>query len=171
MLEITALQQALGERSRYPINLIEAPLLTDGSTAELSVVTNLNASRELTARAVGIEDHRIAAAASAGRTGTGIEPVVVSPGEAPVREVVAESKEVEITALPALVQHDLNPGPFLTTAHATTHDPDSGIDNTAIMRCWIKGKRRMSLNAYASSHNAYNIAKYCTRGPPCPVVY
>jgi UbiD family decarboxylase len=169
--DITALQQALGERSRYPIIHIEAPLLADGGKAGMSVVTNLNASRELTARAVGIDDHRYAAAAYAGRTGSGIEPVVVSPSEAPVREVVAKGKDVDLTALPALVQHDLDPGPYLTAAHATTRDPDSGIDNTAIQRCWIKGRRRMSHYAYAASHNARNIAKYWARGEPCPVAY
>ncbi len=101
--EITALQEALGERSRYPIIHIEQPLLADGGGAEMSLVTNLNASRELTARAIGIADHRYAGAAFAGRIGAGIEPVVVSPDAAPVREVVAQGKDVDLTALPALV--------------------------------------------------------------------
>ncbi len=169
--EVTALQEALGERSRYPIIHIEQPLLADGGGADMSLVTNLNASRELTARAIGIADHRYAGAAFAGRIGTGIEPVIVSPDAAPVREVVAQGKDVDLTALPALVQHSLDPGPYLTAAHATTRDPETGIDNCAIQRCWIKGKRRMSHMAYAASHNARNIAKYWAKGEPCPVAY
>jgi len=169
--EITALQHAFEERGRYPIIHVPAPILADGSTSELSLVTNLNASRTLTAAAVGIEDHRYAARATAERAGSGIEPVMVDPGDAPVREVVEQGDAVDLTRLPALVQHDRDPGPYLTAAHATTRDPESGIDNTAIQRCWVKGPRLMSHMAYASSHNQANIKKYWARGEPCPVAY
>jgi UbiD family decarboxylase len=169
--EITALQHAFEERGRYPIIHVAAPSLADGTSSAFSLVTNLSASRELTAAAIGIDDHRFAARAAAERAGAGIDPVIVDPAHAPVREVVEEGEAADLTRLPALVQHDLDPGPYLTAAHATTRDPDSGIDNTAIQRCWIKGPRRMTHVALAASHNAANIKKYWARGEPCPVAY
>jgi UbiD family decarboxylase len=70
-----------------------------------------------------------------------------------------------------LKQHTNDPGAYLTAAHATTYDPDTGVDNTAIQRCWIKGKRRMSWYPYPASHNTRNLRKFWSRGQDCPVVF
>ena len=69
--EVTALQHALEERGLYPIIHVPAPTLPDGRTSEIGLVTNLGASRELAAAALGIADHRNAAADYAARAGAG----------------------------------------------------------------------------------------------------
>lgn len=169
--EVTALQHALQERDLFPIIRVESPVLATGAVSEIELVTNLSASRALCAAAVGLEDHREAARTYAERSGAGIDPVTVGLEDAPVREVVIEGDEADLRALPALTQHRLDPGPYLTAAHATTRDPDSGIDNTAIQRCWIKAPRLMSYFPYPASHNARNLRKYWARGEPCPVAF
>lgn len=70
-----------------------------------------------------------------------------------------------------LTQHEREPGPYLTAAHATTFDPDSGIDNTAIQRCWVKSARSMTYFPYPSSHNARNLRKFHARGEPAPIAF
>jgi len=167
--DITALQYALGARERFPVVHVPEPRLADGRISELELVCNLTASRALTARALDILDHRAAAAAYATRTAQAIEPVMVAPEDAPVREIVDD--DADLTALPAVTQHVLDPGPYLTSAHATTTDPDTGVDNTAIQRCWIKGPRRMLYFPYPVSHNARNVRKFWARGEPCPVAF
>lgn len=169
--EITALQHELDARGRYPVIVAEKPVLPDGEVAEIPVVTNVNASRVRTAAAVGLNDHRRAAAWFAGRTAAGFPPVTASPDTAPAREVVLQGNAVDLTRLPALTQHDHDPGPYLTAARATTVDPETGIDNTAIQRCWIKGPRRMSWFPYPASHNMANLKKFWARGEPCPVAF
>ncbi len=169
--EITALQYALEAEGRLPVIRIDEPVLSGGGVSAMPVVTNLTASRALTAQALGIADHRIAARAYAERTGAPIPPEVVAPAKAPVQEVVLEGGEADLTALPALVQHVTDPGPYLTAAHATTRDPETGIDNTAIQRCWIKGARLMSWYPYPVSHNARNLRKYWDQGEDCPVAF
>lgn len=166
---ITAVQVALEERGRRPIVLVERPILPDGTRSDLDVVCNLTASRAVTASALGLDDHRQAARALAARAGSPIEPIVVD--QAPVQEVVARGEAADLTRLPALVQHAMDPGPYLTAAHATTFDPDSMIDNTAIQRCWIKGKRLMSYFPYPVSHNARNMRKFWARGEACPIAF
>lgn len=169
--EITALQYALEAAGRRPIVHVEHPRLPDGRTSEIGVVTNLTASRALTARALGIADHTQAARAFAERTGSPIAPIVVARRDAPVQEVLIEGSRVDLGLLPALQQHVMDPGRYLTAAHATTVDPETGIDNTGIQRCWIKGPRRMSWYPYASSHNFRNLQKYWARGEACPVAF
>ncbi len=56
--ELTALQHALDERREFPILMARQLSTLDGRPSPIPVVTNLTASRELTARALGIPDHR-----------------------------------------------------------------------------------------------------------------
>ena len=169
--EITALQYALEKQNRRPIIVIDKPVLADGRVSSLSVVCNLTASRALVAKSLGINDHRTSASIYAKRTGNPISPVILTSDTAPVQEIVVEGDAVDLTALPAVKQHSFDPGPYLTAAHATTYDPDTGVDNTAIQRCWIKGKRRMSYYPYPASHNNRNMRKFWAKGQDCPVAF
>ena len=155
--ELTALQHALDARGEFPILVARDVARLDGRRSTIPVVTNLTASRELTARALGITDHRETARWFATRTQGGIDPVVLSRAEAPVQQVVLQGEEANLMHLPVLTQHELEPGPYLTAAHATTCDPDSGVDNTAIQRCWVQGPRRMTYFPYPTTHNARNL--------------
>jgi 2,5-furandicarboxylate decarboxylase 1 len=168
---VTALQYALEAHGRRPILRIDRPRLHDGRVSEIPVVCNLTASRAITARALGIADHRETARIFSGRTAAPVAPVAVEPALAKVREVVVEGDAIDLRALPVLMQHVLDPGPYLTAAHATTFDPETKVDNTAIQRCWIKGPRRMSWYPYPASHNARNLRKFWAKGEPCPVAF
>jgi 2,5-furandicarboxylate decarboxylase 1 len=169
--EVTALQHALDAQQRYPILVARSMRGLNGARTTMPLVTNLTASRVLTAHALGLQDHRANAAWFAGRTAAGIAPVVVATGDAPVQECVRRGDEADLTQLPLVVQHEGEPGPYLTAAHATTYDPDSGVDNTAIQRCWVLGPRRMTYFPYPSSHNARNLRKFWARGEACPVAF
>lgn len=169
--ELTALQHELDRQGRFPVVLARQPRDGNLGFAGIPVVTNLTASRQLTAAALGIPDHRHTAAWFAGRSANGIDPVVVQPQSAPVRDVVWQGSEANLARLPILTQHQLEPGPYLTAAHATTYDPDTGIDNTAIQRCWVLGERRMTWFPYPTTHNMRNLRKFWARGEPCPVAF
>jgi 2,5-furandicarboxylate decarboxylase 1 len=168
--DLTALQHELDARGLYPVLFAPGMASLDGAPSSIPVVTNLTASRELTARALGIGDHRQTAAWFAARAAGGIDPVVVERRAAPVQEIVRES-DADLMTLPVLTQHELEPGPYLTAAHATTFDPDSGVDNTAIQRCWVQAPRRMTFFPYPTTHNARNMRKFWARGEPCPVAF
>lgn len=169
--EITALQYTLEKEGRRPIVVVDKPVRADGLTADIPVVTNLTASRAIVAKALGINDHRTAAPIYAQKTGSHIAPEIVSSDNAPVHDIVLEGDEADLTILPALTQHLTDPGPYLTSAHATTYDPETKTDNTAIQRCWIKSKSRMSYFPYPASHNNKNMRKFWARGEDCPVVF
>jgi 2,5-furandicarboxylate decarboxylase 1 len=169
--ELTALQHALDARGEFPILMARQVEALDGQPSSVPVVTNLTASRALTARALGIDDHRETARWFASHTQGGIDPLVVSRDVAPVQQVVLMGEEASLHRLPILTQHELEPGPYLTAAHATTFDPDTGVDNTAIQRCWVKGPRQMTYFPYPTTHNSRNLRKFWARGEPCPVAF
>lgn len=169
--ELTALQHTLDRAGRFPILLANRVASLAGEPSRIPVVTNLTASRDLTARALGIPDSRAAASWFARRSATSIAPLVVQRSEAPVQQVIWRGAEASLLRLPVLTQHELEPGPYLTAAHATTVDLDSGIDNTAIQRCWVQSARRMSWFPYPASHNMRNLRKFWLRGEPCPVAF
>lgn len=169
--DLTALQHALDAERRHPIVVARKVATLSGKPSSIPVVTNLTASRELTARALGILDHRHTARWFAERTRASIAPRVVSRAEAPVQQVVREGAQASLYDLPVLTQHEHEPGPYLTAAHATTFDPDTGVDNTAIQRCWVMAPQRMSWFPYPSSHNARNLRKFHARGEAAPVAF
>jgi UbiD family decarboxylase len=167
--EITALQHVLSKSRNYPVIHVREPRLADGRASTFGVVTNLCASRMLMAKLLGLDDHRQSAAAFAQRTTSTIDPLPIASTEAPVHEVMVEDEEVDLYQLPALRQHVYDVGHYITAGHCTTRDPDTGIDNTSLQRCWIKAPRLMSVYPYPASHNARNIEKYWARGQPCPI--
>ena len=168
---ITALQYQLDRRGLYPPVVIHRPLREDGTEAKMPVVTNLTAARSLIADALGLDDHRQNAEFYGMRTGNPAPPVTLATDEAPVQAVLLEGSQADVTQLPGVWQHELDPGPYLTAAHATTFDPDTGIDNTAIQRCWLKSPRRMSYFPYPGTHNDRNMRKFWARGEPCPIAF
>ena len=167
--EITAIQFGLDRAGRCPVLYVTNPVLEDGSTSSIPVVTNLLASRRVAASVLGVDNHRTAARDLAGRMGAPVEPFRVARNEAPVATREVRGEKVDLRKLPALVQHDLDPGPYLSAAHATTWDPDTGVDNTAIQRGWIHGTRELRFFPYPSSHNWANIQKWWARGEDAPV--
>lgn len=168
---ITALQYELDRRHCYPPVVIHQPQREDGSIADIPVVANLTASRELVAEALGLADHRHNAEFYGSRTGAPQDPDIVAVGTAPVQAVVTEGSKVDVTRLPGVWQHELDPGGYLTAAHATTYDPDSGVDNTAIQRCWLRTPRRISYFPYPFTHNYRNMTKFWDQGEPCPIAF
>ena len=167
--EITALQHAMASRSANPAIYVRQPKLADGSISDMPVLTNLFASRELSARALGIDDHRRSASALAELSSRAIDPVVVAEDDAPVREVIAVGGDANLLTLPALRQHEGDAGHYVTCGHVVTYDPVTGIDNMGIQRLWVRSERLMGCYMLETSHNMVNLHKFWTKGEPCPV--
>ncbi len=99
--EISALQRKLDAEKRYPIMIIEKPILDNGDVSRFPLVTNLTASRELCAETLGIHPQRVAMEYR-DRVANRIDPVMVSRDEAPVKEVIETGGEVDSIEIPHL---------------------------------------------------------------------
>jgi 2,5-furandicarboxylate decarboxylase 1 len=166
--EITALQRKLDALKKYPIIIIQRPILDNGKESPFPVVTNLAASRQLCAEILGVDPRRVAMDYAA-KVADRIAPVVVPRDEAPVKQVLERGEEVNLLKFPILTHNYMDPGPYICAGFVTCVDPYTGIDNTSLQRIWVKHPRRTGYWAAVSSHNMQNILKWWKRGKNMPV--
>jgi 2,5-furandicarboxylate decarboxylase 1 len=166
--EITALQRKLDSMRKYPVMIVERPILDDGRESPYPVVTNLTASRELCASMLGIDPRRVAMDYAA-RVNRRVEPIKVDKSGAPVKAVREKDGEVNLLKFPILTHNYMDPGPYIGTGFCTTYDPDSGIDNTCLQRIWVKSGRRTGYWPAIVSHSMRNLEKWWARGEDMPI--
>jgi 2,5-furandicarboxylate decarboxylase 1 len=166
--EITALQRKLDSLRKYPVIIVERPILDNGEESAYPIVTNLTASRELCAAILGIDPRRVAMEYGA-RVAHRIDPVKVPKEEAPVKEIKETGEEVNLLKFPIQTHNYMDPGPYIGTGFVTTYDPDTGIDNTALQRIWVKSPRRTGYWPAIVTHNKRNVEKWWARGEDMPM--
>jgi len=99
------------------------------------------------------------------------QPLVVTRKEAPVKEIIKTGEEVKLGDLPAPVHHELDPGHYLSAGFFTVYDPDTGLDNSALHRGWIKGPREIRVCLTEATHAAYIFRKYEKLNEAMPAAY
>lgn len=169
--EVTALVMKLEKLRRYPVLVFHKLRTLDGGLSCYPLVTNLFASRTRCARLfnstferAAIDFYRLAGQAPR-------EPVIIGPAEAPVKEVVKKKEEADLFEFPALIHHRGDPGQYFTAGYFTCFDPDSGIDNSALHRGWIKDKRELRCYLTPHSHCRYIFDKFAAKKKEMPVAF
>jgi UbiD family decarboxylase len=150
---------AAGELRRHaePISLRDVVRITESSDeailfeqpagCDTALLANAMGSRRRWAIALGVEPSQIIHEISA-RLGRPIEPVLVDDG--PVREVVQVGDDVDVTRLPAYLQHALDGGPYISAAMDVTRS-ESGRYNTGVRRLMLRGPRETGVDVVAPS--------------------
>ena len=162
--EVSALVAKLArERRRRPVLLLEN---VKGSA--LPVVTNLHASRRRMALAMNTEPREVQRAFLKAMERP-VAPVVVDGG--PVKEVVRTGADVDLLALPQIVHHAADAGPYVTAAISFARDPEDGTWNCAYNRLMIMGRDRTSIHITASKHLWEFYRKAEARGEVLPVAF
>jgi len=162
--EITALVAKLEkEGRRRPVLLFEN---VTGTT--WPVLTNLHASRSRLAAAINAAPDQMLPTYLRAMERP-VPPRVVATG--PVKDVVKRGGEVDLTALPQIVHHDRDAGPYVTAAISFAQDPASGTWNCAYNRLMVQGRDRTSIHLTLGKHlwEFYKIAE--ARGEPLPVAF
>lgn len=166
----TAMVAELDRRGLYPILVFERVRLADGSPSAYPVVTNLFASRRRTAQMVGCEPRTLAAEYSQ-KARADIDPVVVPPESALVREVVKTGDAVDLTRFPALMHHELDPGPYMTGGFFTCYHPETAVDNCGLHRAWVRGPRELRVLLAPHSHAKKNLLAHERLGRDMKVAF
>jgi UbiD family decarboxylase len=162
--EITALVTKLEkEARRRPVLLFESVKGT-----AWPVLTNLHASRGRLAAAINASPERMLETYLRAMERP-LPPRVVSTG--PVKEVVKRGEEIDLVALPQIVHHEGDAGPYVTAAISFAQDPASSTWNCAYNRLMIQGRDRTSIHLTLGKHlwEFYKIAE--ARGEPLPVAF
>jgi 2,5-furandicarboxylate decarboxylase 1 len=162
--EITALVAKLEKEGRKrPVLLFEHVKGTS-----FPVLTNLHASRGRLAAAINAAPEAMLPAYLRAMERP-VAPRVVATG--PVKEVVRRGGDVDLGALPQIVHHDRDAGPYVTAAISFAKDPVSGTWNCAYNRLMIQGRDRSSIHLTLGKHlwEFYKIAE--ARGEALPVAF
>jgi UbiD family decarboxylase len=168
--EVTAVLQQLENHGAYPAVLFERPLDLEGRMSALPIVTNLYATRERCALALGLEPedaYQQLGLEYARREEQRLEPLLVSPAGAPVKEIVELEDAVDLRRLPIVRHHRMDAGPYIDMA-VVMRDPDSGAYNVAFLRNQYKGPRKLGIHM-SPRHNWQIARKYEEAGRSTPV--
>jgi UbiD family decarboxylase len=97
------------------------------------------------------------------------EFVEVSREEAPVQEVVATGAEVDLTRLPAHLQHGKDGGPYISAGMDFTRDVATGLTNVGLRRFMLRSRATTGIDLVAPSdlRNIYLAA--LSRGERLPL--
>lgn len=146
------------ERHERPVSLREITRIVESSRravlfekvagCETSFVANAMASRTRWGIALGVDATDVMFEL-ARRLQDPIAPTRVS--EAPVHDVVVTGDDVDITRLPAYLQHELDGGPYISASMDVTRDPESGRYNTGVRRLMLRGRATTGVDLVAPS--------------------
>jgi UbiD family decarboxylase len=162
--EITALVAKLEkEGRRRPVLLFE-----NVKGTSWPVLTNLHASRSRLAAAINAAPDRLLPTYLRAMEHP-LPPRVVPTG--PVKEVVKCGDAVDLVALPQIVHHERDAGPYVTAAISFAKDPTSETWNCAYNRLMVQGHDRTSIHLTLGKH-LWEFAKIAeARGEPLPVAF
>ncbi|MBI1734858.1 MAG: UbiD family decarboxylase [Candidatus Rokubacteria bacterium] len=183
--EITAIAAKLDRESKKrPVLVFENVRGT-----RFPVLTNLHASRSRLAAAIGAPPDEMLRTYLRAMERP-IPPKVVSTG--PVKEVVRKGADVDLYALPQIVHHQGDAGPYITAAISFARDPEGSeagpegseagpegseagpaddIWNCAYNRLMIQGRDRTSIHLTTGKHLWEFHRKAEAKSQPLPVAF
>lgn len=161
---ITAYGAWYDKRNEYP-----ALLFTDVRGTELPCLSNLVATHERMALALGVPVETLTRSSMAGQGRRAHPPVQVGSDEAPVQQVVWRGADADLRRLPIPVHNELDGGPFLTAAVSVLRDPESGRLNAGIYRHHVYDAHRLGVWFFGSHDGGTIHRRYAERGEPTPI--
>ncbi len=169
--EITAVLKHLENAGRFPLVRFEQAKDLTGAISPFPFLSNVYASRERCAMAMGLSREQAGIELSleyARRLNHPLAPVTVSAGAAPVKQVIARGEECDLRRFPIVRHHEMDPAPYIDMTPVMRH-PDDGFYNVAFLRTMYKGPRRLGI--HMSPRHNWQIFRTCeSRGLPTPVV-
>ena len=102
------------------------------------VVNQIVADRRKWAIALGLEEEEFIPSLVK-RIKKRVQPVQIESHSAPVKQVILNGPDADLTRVPALWHAEHDPGPYIASGMAIIKDPDTGIRNMSIHRQQIMG--------------------------------
>ena len=170
--EITAIIIQLEQQDKYPLLIFHNVINAEGKRAEQPVVTNMLASRTREARICNSTYTTLGRDVYEATRLRRTKPVVISKKEAPVKEVIKTGDRINLFEFPALWHNAMDAGYYFTSGFSTTYDPDTGLNNCALQRGWIKEKDTIrTLVSPRPRHTAWNFYKHEQRNQNMKFAY
>jgi 2,5-furandicarboxylate decarboxylase 1 len=146
----------------------KAVLFENAGPEGFDLVANVSGSRARLAAALGVDVDGVVEEFE--RRMANPQPVVDVPaGDAPVRQVILEGDDADLTRLPFHPQHALDGGTYISSAIDYVRDPATGITNVGCRRLSLRGPKEAGTNVTAPS-DLQRIYRGCVaRGERLPI--
>ncbi len=168
--ELTAIVKHLENRGKFPLVQFEQPKNLHGHIAPYRFLSNIYASRERLALALGMKREQAGMELSleyARRLQSPIAPVVISQAEAPVKQVVTRGEECDLRNFPIVRHHEMDPAPYIDMTPVMKH-PEEGFYNIAFLRTMYKEPRKLGI-FMSPRHNWQISRRYESQKRPTPL--
>lgn len=156
--EPCVIQQKLAARDRYPVIRFEN---VNGS--DIPLVTNMFGKYELLGLALGVEPDEPKSAILSTfreRIANPIDTVTVGHGDAPVKQVVIEGGDIDLSQIPVIRHAEKNSGKYISIGVLVVRDPETGVLNAGVYRHEIKGPQEIACMFNPAHHAGYIYRKY-----------
>jgi 2,5-furandicarboxylate decarboxylase 1 len=169
--DVTAILQKLEDRREFPVVEFRNPLNMHGDPSEFPIVSNLWATRERCADAVGVP--RSEAGPQLGvrfseMVGNRLEPRLVSSDNAPVQAHVYRGDDADMFRFPVVKHAEMDLGGATTMALAM-HEPGDDFYNVSFIKAFPEPGGRAGLTIHSKDMGRMTKA-WERRGEPFPVV-
>jgi 2,5-furandicarboxylate decarboxylase 1 len=167
--DVTAVLEHLDRRGQYPAVMFESPLDVHGDPSLFPVVSNLWATRERCARAVGVPPGDAGAPLGlrfAGMVDTKRDPVVIR--DAPVQANIWRGPDADLWRLPVVRHSEMDLGGVLTMA-LSMHAPGEDFYNVTFVKQFAESPRGGGVTIH-SAHMSRMLREWQRRGETVPVV-
>ncbi len=122
-----------------------ATLFTRAGPQEYELVAAVSGSRRRVAAAFGVEPNAVTHEYL--RRLQTPQPIVEVPSdEAPVHQVIHTDQDIDLTQLPFFLQHELDGGPYISSAMDFSTDPKTARRNVGCRRLMLRDQRTMTSN-------------------------
>lgn len=126
-----------------------------GGKSKMPVIVGANGSREMMAKALGLERKEDLARHYYHAQCNPIEPIVIEKKDAPCKEIIKFKEEINLFEFPAPVHHALDAGQYIDANILVSANPKTGKRNVSVHRFQIKDKNHLGICIFPKHLNEY----------------
>lgn len=163
----TSIVEKFEHQGKYPLVFCKK---VQGS--KIPLIVNLGASFDRMALALGSSSILEVEKELAGREANPIPWRVISPAEAPVKEVILKGDQADLDLLPIIQHNEFDAGPYIDAATLVMKERGTGKYNAGIYRHQKQGKHQLGVMINPANHGNYLRQAYEDHGEntPCYLV-
>src|SRR3990172_7761283 len=142
--EVTAILEHLTRANRFPLVEFASPCSIHGQVSDCSLVSNVFATRERCATALGYprEESKMPLSLEFARRQTqSVAAEVVPKRDAPVKDIVEAGEQADLGKLPIVRHYEMDIGPYVTMA-CVMRDPDEVFYDVSFVKSLYRGPRK-----------------------------
>jgi UbiD family decarboxylase len=169
--EVTAILRHLELADKYPLVYFSNLLNLEGNRSDFPLITNVFASRERCAVALGMDPKDCKLPLSleyAAREERRLPVQKVSKEKSPVKDVILKGDDADLRKFPIVLHHEMDLGPYIDMI-PIMRDVESGAYNACFQRTMYKGPQKLGIHM-SPRHNWEIVRKNETQNKPTPVV-